>query len=69
MKRSSHAVMRLGDLVVAAFDEAALQSSDPKEVSRLATRTVRYLLRAVRRAWAPASSAGADGPQKRVRAG
>jgi hypothetical protein len=35
----------LGELVVAAFDVAARQSEDPREISRLATRTVRHLLR------------------------
>jgi hypothetical protein len=30
----------LGDLIVALFDEAAHYSSDPKEVSRLATLTL-----------------------------
>jgi hypothetical protein len=32
--------VRLGELVVAAFDEAATRSTDPREVSRLATQTV-----------------------------
>ena len=36
---------QLGELVVAAFDEAADYSSDPREVSRLATRAVMHLLR------------------------
>jgi hypothetical protein len=36
---------RLGDLVVAAFDEAARFSSDPREVSRLATQAVGHMLR------------------------
>jgi hypothetical protein len=38
----------LGDLIAAVFDEAERLSSDPKEVSRLASKTVRYLLRASR---------------------
>ena len=39
----------LGDLVVAAYDVAAKHSSDPREVSRLATRTVMDMLRRARR--------------------
>jgi hypothetical protein len=39
-------VITLGDLVAAAFDAAAHYSSDPKEVSRLATQTVVHMLRA-----------------------
>jgi hypothetical protein len=38
---------QLGELVVAAFKEAARYSTDPDEVSRLATRAV---MRIVRRA-------------------
>ncbi len=50
MKNNSYTMIRLGDLVVAAFDEAAHQSSDPRVVSRLATLTVIQLLQAARRA-------------------
>jgi hypothetical protein len=32
--------IRFGDLIVAIFDEAAHYSTDPKEVSRLATLTL-----------------------------
>lgn len=39
-----HETAELGDLVVAAFDEAALYSHDPSEVSRLATRAVAHML-------------------------
>lgn len=47
-------MIRLGDLVVAVFDEAAHYTSDPSEVSRLATQTVRYLLlRDARRTFTP----------------
>jgi len=35
----------LGELVVAAFDEAARYSTDPREVSRLATQAVQHMLR------------------------
>lgn len=36
---------KLGDLIAAAFDEAARYSANPREVSRLATQAVRYLMR------------------------
>lgn len=39
-----HETAELGDLVVAAFDEAALYSHNPGEVSRLATRAVAHIL-------------------------
>jgi hypothetical protein len=35
----------VGDFVAATFDEAALYSSDPTEVTRLATQAVRHLMR------------------------
>ena len=35
----------LGDLVVTVFDEAAKQSGDPRQVSRLATRAITHMLR------------------------
>jgi|WetSurMetagenome_2_1015567.scaffolds.fasta_scaffold493956_2 hypothetical protein len=41
---------QLGELVAAVFDEATLYSNDPREVSRLATRTVARMLRHGRRA-------------------
>jgi len=44
---------RLGDLIVAAFDEAAHFSTDPVEVSQLATRAVTHILERTRR---PSSS-------------
>ena len=37
--------VKIGELVVAAFDEASLWSSDPTEVSHLATRLVTHVLR------------------------
>ncbi|MBI4953756.1 MAG: hypothetical protein HY908_17155 [Myxococcales bacterium] len=37
--------VELGELVAAAFDRAALRSTDPHEVSRLATDEVQDLLR------------------------
>ncbi len=45
VKRRERGAARLGDLVVAAFDEAARYSADPREVSRLATQAVRQLMR------------------------
>jgi hypothetical protein len=49
MKGIAHNTVQLGDLVVAAFDEAAHWSSDPREVSRLATGVVRYVIRCSRK--------------------
>jgi hypothetical protein len=40
-----HETAELGELVVAAFDEAALQSDDPEEISCLATNAVLHALR------------------------
>jgi hypothetical protein len=34
----------LGELILAVFDKAAQYSSDPREVSRLATQTVAHML-------------------------
>lgn len=45
MRTSTHGSIRLGDLVVAAFDVAAHHCSDPKDVSRLATLVVTHMLR------------------------
>ena len=36
---------QLGDIVLAAFDEAATHTTDPREVSRRAANTVNGLLR------------------------
>lgn len=47
MSTNAHETAQLGELVVAAFDEAAQYTSDPREVSRLATRAVMHLLRHV----------------------
>jgi hypothetical protein len=35
----------LGEVVAAAFDQAALYSTDQREVTRLATQALRHLLR------------------------
>lgn len=45
MVMNLHETAPLGELVAAVFDEAALYTSDPAEVSRLATRAVMNLLR------------------------
>jgi hypothetical protein len=48
-----HHTHQLGELVLAAFDEAALYSTDEREVSRLATRAVMRMLGRVRRTRKP----------------
>jgi hypothetical protein len=53
MKRRTHGTARLGDLVAAAFDEAARYSADPREVSRLATQAVRHFVRRAGRVPSP----------------
>jgi len=49
MKIIPHRKAQIGDLVVAVFDEASYYSVDPKEVSRLAIKTVMHMLRHVRK--------------------
>jgi hypothetical protein len=44
MKADAPRTVLLGDLVVAAFDEAAQYSTDPLEVSRLAAGAVMHAL-------------------------
>ena len=39
----------LGELIAAAFDEAARLSADPRVVSRLAVRAIRHLIGESRR--------------------
>ena len=46
MRTDTYKTVQLGDLVVAAFDLAARYSTDPRKVSRMATRAVARLLRA-----------------------
>jgi hypothetical protein len=53
MMTNVYQTAELGDLVVAVFDEAAHFSSDPREVSRLATRTVTHILQRARKALTP----------------
>jgi hypothetical protein len=45
MSTKAHTTVRLGDLVVVAFDWAAQCSSDPRETPILATKAVAFLLR------------------------
>jgi hypothetical protein len=44
MSTQVHTIVPFGELVAAAFDEAARYSKDPRQVSRLARRAVRHLL-------------------------
>ena len=49
MKMKTDKTAQLGDLIADAFDEAARHSTDPREVSRLATEAVMLLARRARR--------------------
>jgi hypothetical protein len=49
MNTHRHTTAEFGDLVVAAYDEAARFSANPREVSRLATQAVAHMLRHARR--------------------
>jgi hypothetical protein len=51
---------QLGDLVVAVFDEAARYSTDPRDVSRLATQAVGHMLRRAQRISISLATAGAE---------
>jgi hypothetical protein len=53
-----HETMQVGDLIAAAYDEAARQTSDAREVSRVATRVVSEFLRSARRALPPPPTTG-----------
>jgi len=55
MKTYVHKALQVGELIVAAFDEAARYSADPREVSLLATRAVTHILRGTQRILSPAS--------------
>ena len=48
MRNQVHKTAPFGELVVAAFDKAARYSTDPREVSRLATLAVAHILRGAR---------------------
>jgi hypothetical protein len=50
MRANASKTVQLGELIVAAFDMAAQHSTDSREVSRLATRTVGRMLQRAREA-------------------
>jgi hypothetical protein len=68
VKMHAHTRMKLGDLVVAAYDEAARHSADPREVSRVANQVVLRLLHArfSRRRDADARSPGGAASRNRM---
>jgi hypothetical protein len=49
VKTQFRQTMQLGELIAAAFDEAALYSNDPWEVSQLAAGAVMHVLQGARR--------------------
>jgi len=49
VRTHAHTSTPLGQLIAAVFDEAALYSDNPREVSRLATKAVVHLLERLRR--------------------
>ena len=49
MKATFRKTAELGELVVTAFDNAARYSTNPREVSRLATRAIAHMLQPRRR--------------------
>ncbi len=49
MSADTHMTLRLGDLVVVAFDWATQWSADPRNVPLLAARAVEYTLRRARK--------------------
>lgn len=57
MRASVSKTVTLGELVVAAFDRAALRSTDPVKISRLAAHAVTYVLERALRRRATVSSA------------
>ena len=62
MRTDVHKTVQLGELVVAAFDKAAQVSTDPQEVSRLATRMLTRILQRARKApLAPGQLLSVDG--------
>ena len=68
MRTHVHRTAQLGELVVAVFDEAAQYSADPREVSRLATKTVMHMLQRARtRSSRPPSQAACTARQTRRR--
>lgn len=57
MKENAHKTAQLGDVIAAAFDEAACYSTDPRQVSQLATSAVLQMLRHAPRTSTPRFSA------------
>ena len=53
MRVPARKTVQLGELIATVFDKAALYSSDPAEVSRLATRAVAHMLRQAKRSPVP----------------
>ena len=53
MKAILRKTAELGEVVVTAFDNAAHYSTNPQEVSRLATQAIAHLLRPRRQQTAP----------------
>ncbi len=49
MRAHNHQTAQIGELIAAAFDTAATYSTDPREVSRLATQAVGHMLRHARK--------------------
>jgi hypothetical protein len=45
MRTQARRTAALGEVIVAVFDKAALYSTDPREVARLATSALRHILR------------------------
>ena len=66
MKTQFRQTMQLGDLVAAAFDEAAYYSSDARVVSRLAAGAVMHVLGRARRASISRSSEWTELPRWRT---
>jgi hypothetical protein len=61
MRTDKSKTVQFGDLVVAAFDEAANHASDPEEVSRLATMVVMQVFQSQRAFWPGLPRARAHG--------
>ena len=53
MKTNARKTAPLGELIVAVFDNAARYSTDPREVSRLATEAVMNILGRARQTLTP----------------
>ena len=45
MEAKTHGTAQLGELIAAAFDEAARYSDDPRDVASMATHAVQHMLR------------------------